>query len=558
MTSLPGFAPWPAELVQRYRAAGYWTGITIGEMFDRSVRAYADRTALVASGRRWSYAEVGVLTRRLAGHLLRLGIKTYDRVILQLPNCLEFVLAYFACQKVGAIPLNCLPAYRHAEVEHFAELIEAVAYFIPREHRGFNYPKMAREIREGNPGLKHLLVAGGRGDAGTLAIDDLLETPAGEEWERALDHCRPDPLMPAVLLLSGGTTGTPKVIPRTHEDFLCLSRSSGAGTGFSGESVLLLTLPVTHILPLAAPGLQGAFMLGAKVVLAPSPDPALAFPLIEGERVTFSPLVPPVLVSWINSPKRAEHDLSSLRALPTGGMKLTAELARQAHRVFGDAVMQEYGMSEGFVTSTRPGDPLDWILETQGRPVSPGDEFRVVDEDGREVSAGEVGELVVRGPYTVRGYLRAADHNRVAFTADGFYRTGDMVRLHPSGNVVIEGRKKDMINRGGEHISAEEVESLILSHPRVLNAAVVAMPDPLLGERVCAYAILRSGESLTLEELCRFLLEEKRVAKLKLPERLEVVAEFPLTPVGKVSKPALRQAIRQRLETERTAAAERG
>lgn len=559
LVSLPGFVPWPGELVQRYRVAGHWAGISIGAMFDGSVRAYADRTALVASGQRLTYAEVGVLTRRLACHLLRLGIKTYDRVILQLPNLVELVLAYFACQKVGAIPMTCLPAYRHAEVSRFAEFIEAVAYFIPQEFRGFDYLAMAREIRDKNPGLKHVLVAGARGTADAISIDELLRTPVEEAWERALEECRPDPLMPAVLLLSGGTTGIPKVIPRTHEDFLCLSRSSGAGTGFSGESVLLLTLPLTHILPLAAPGLQGAFMVGAKVVLAPSPDPAVAFPLIEGERVTFTPLVPPALIGWINSPNRTRHDLSSLRAVPTGGMKMTAELAKRAHQVFGDAVMQEYGMSEGFVTSTRPGDPLDWIFETQGRPVSPGDEFRIVDDAGRELPAGEVGELVVRGPYTIRGYYRAPDHNRVAFTDDGFYRTGDMVRLHPSGNIVIEGRKKDMINRGGEHISAEEVESLILSHPKVLNTAVVAMPDRLLGERACAYAILRPGETLTLEELHRFLLEEKRVAKLKLPERLEVVAEFPLTPVGKISKPALRQDIQKRVEGERAgAAAKRG
>lgn len=554
---MDGFVPWPPELARQYRAAGYWAGMTIGEMFDRSVRAYADRTALVRADQRFTYAEVGGLARRLACHLMRLGIETYDRVILQLPNSLDFVLAYFACQKVGAIPLTCLPAYRHAEVGHFAEFIEAAAYFIPRELRGFDYVEMAREIRIENPGLKHVLVAGERGKGDTVFIDELLDTPVEEEWERALDACRPDPLMPAVFLLSGGTTGTPKVIPRTHEDLLCLSASTAAGTGFTGDSVLLLTLPVTHILPLAAPGLQGAFMHGAKVVLAPSPDPAVAFPLIQQERVTFTPLVPPVLIGWINSPKRAEHDLSSLSAMPTGGMKMTAELARKARQVFGDAVMQEYGMSEGLVTCTRPGDPLEWIFETQGRPVSPGDEFRIVDEGGRELPAGEMGELVVRGPYTIRAYYKAPDHDRAAFTGDGFYRTGDMVRLHPSGNIVIEGRKKDMINRGGEHISAEEVEGLILSYPKVLNTAVVAMPDPVLGERVCAYAILRPGETLTLEELNRFLLEDKRVAKLKLPERLEIAAEFPLTPVGKVSKPTLRQAIQEKLEVERVAA-ERG
>jgi len=233
--------------------------------------------------------------------------------------------------------------------------------------------------------------------------------------------------------------------------------------------------------------------------------------------------------------------------MPTGGMKMTAELARQARQAFGDAVVQEYGMSEGLVTCTRPGDPTEWIFDTQGRPVSSGDEFKIVGDDDREVEHGEVGELLVRGPYTIRGYYRAPDATRAAFTPDGFYRTGDMVRLHPSGNLVIESRKGDMINRGGEKISPEEVESYLLGHPGVLNAAVVSMPDPILGERACAYVIPRPGQTLTLDELARFLLDEKRIAKFKVPERLEVVDQFPLTTVGKVSKQALREAIRKTL-----------
>jgi len=544
---MEGFVPWPADLVERYRAAGYWAGKTIGEMFDASVRAHAGRTALVSAGRRLTYAEVGHLVDRLACHLLQLGITTYDRVILQLPNSPEFVLAYFACQKIGAIPMTCLPAYRHAEVGHFATFIDAVAYFVPREIRGFDYVEMAREIKSQAAGLRHIVVAGGRRDQDLVSLDELLDTPAETTWADDLEKCRPDPLMPAVLLLSGGTTGIPKVIPRTHEDFLCISASTAAELGLSGESVLLLTLPVTHILPLAAPGLQGAFMCGARVVLGPSPDPAIAFPLIAEEKVTFTPLVPSVLINWINSPERAEHDLSSLRAMPTGGMKMTAELARQARQAFGDAVVQEYGMSEGLVTCTRPGDPTEWIFDTQGRPVSSGDEFKIVGDDDREVEHGEVGELLVRGPYTIRGYYRAPDATRAAFTPDGFYRTGDMVRLHPSGNLVIESRKGDMINRGGEKISPEEVESYLLGHPGVLNAAVVSMPDPILGERACAYVIPRPGQTLTLDELARFLLDEKRIAKFKVPERLEVVDQFPLTTVGKVSKQALREAIRKTL-----------
>jgi 2,3-dihydroxybenzoate-AMP ligase len=539
---MDGWVAWPPELAERYRREGHWAGITIGEMFEASVRAHGSRPALVAGEQRLTYAELGARVQRVAGHLVRLGFRTYDRVILQLPNMAEFVVVYFACQRIGVIPLTCLPAFRHAEVEYFANFIEAAGYFVPAEFRGFDYVAMAAEIKKKAPSLRHVVAVGG-GGPGMISMCDLLETPAGAEWEARAARQRPGPAEPAVFLLSGGTTGVPKVIPRTHEDFLCATRASAAATGVGADTVMLLTLPITHVLPLACPGMQGAIMHGATVVLAPSPDPAVAFPLIERERVTYTALVPTALIAWINSPKRAAHDLSSLRAVPTGGMKMTAELAEKAHAAFGDAVMQEYGASEGFICSTRPGDLLEWRYDTQGRPVSAGDEFRIVDDAGAEVAPGEVGELLGRGPYTVRGYYKAPEYNRAAFTPDGFYRTGDMIRRHPSGNLVIEGRKKDMINRGGEHISAEEVEGYILSHPGVINAAVVALPDPVLGERACAYVILRPGARLTLEALARFLLEDKRIAKFKVPERIEVVEAFPLTAVGKVSKQALREKL---------------
>ena len=214
----------------------------------------------------------------------------------------------------------------------------------------------------------------------------------------------------------------------------------------------------------------------------------------------------------------------------------------------GRVLTQVFGMAEGLLCYTRDDDPEEVVVHTQGRPVSSDDETRIVDEDGRPVAEGEVGELHCRGPYTIRGYYRAAEHNRVAFTADGFYRTGDMVRRHAGGNLVVEGRKKDLINRGGEKISAEEIENLILAHPRVLNAAVVAMPDPVLGERACAYVIARPGPVPTLAELNRYLLDERRIAKFKLPERLEVRDRFPTTAVGKVSKQQLRDELRALLE----------
>jgi 2,3-dihydroxybenzoate-AMP ligase len=212
-----------------------------------------------------------------------------------------------------------------------------------------------------------------------------------------------------------------------------------------------------------------------------------------------------------------------------------------------------FGMAEGLTNLTRPGDPWKDILETQGRPVSAADEIRIIDDDGNEVPPGAVGELITRGPYTIRGYYKSDEYNRLAFTPDGFYRTGDMVRLHPTGNIVVEGRKKDLINRGGEKISAEEIENLILCHESVHMAAVVAMPDAVMGERSCAFVTLKPGRLLTLDQLLIFL-QGKQIAKLKLPERLEIVDALPLSGMGKVSKTELREAISEKLKAERSLA----
>ncbi|MBI2528258.1 MAG: AMP-binding protein [Candidatus Rokubacteria bacterium] len=547
---LDGVVSWPVEFAARYRARGYWGGVTLGEAFDRAVAAHADREAVVDGARRLSYRELGRLVDHLAHHLVRRGICGGRRAVFQLPNIWEFLVAYFGCLKVGAIPVCCLPAHRHAEIEYLARLTEAAAWFIPSEFRKFDYVAMAEELRGRLPDLREIFVAGDRAAPGMSRLADLLGDPDEERAPAAeLAALRPEPADPAIFLLSGGTTGLPKAIPRTHDDYLYNSSAFAAATGFTGESVLLVSVPIAHNFPLGCPGAQGAILMGARVVLAPSPDPDTVFPLIRREGVTWIPAVPATMITWLNHPGFRRTELPSIRAIYVGGARLNPEPARRVLVEFGPVVGQVFGMAEGLLCCTRPGDPEEVFVETQGRPICPDDETRIVDEEGRDVAPGEVGELLCRGPYTIRGYYRAPEHNRAAFTPDGFYRTGDMVRFHPSGNLVVDGRKKDLINRGGEKINAEEVENLILAHPAVYNAAVVAMPDPVLGERTCACVILRPGASLTLAELVRFL-EEKRIAKFKLPERLEMMERFPATAVGKISKANLRKEVAAKVAAE--------
>ena len=291
---------------------------------------------------------------------------------------------------------------------------------------------------------------------------------------------------------------------------------------------------------------------GGRVALCASTEEDVVFEAIEKQRGTFLGVSPALLIRLLDSPARDNFDLSSLRFVYAGGQKMLPELVDRTRATWSFAIPgQAFGMAEGLTNLTRPDDPYDVVRETQGRPVSAADEIRIVDDDGSDVQAGTVGELITRGPYTIRGYFKSEQHNRTAFTDDGFYRTGDMVGLHPSGNLIVEGRRKDLINRGGEKISAEEIENLMLGHEDVQMAAMVAMPDPVMGERGCAFVIPRSGRSLTLEQLTRFLID-KKIAKFKLPERLEIVASLPLTGVGKISKKDLRETIAAKLEAERT------
>ena len=341
---------------------------------------------------------------------------------------------------------------------------------------------------------------------------------------------------PAVFQLSGGTTGIPKLIPRTHNDYAFNSRLAVSVCDVRAGDVLLDVLPISHNLPLACPGMQGFLFAGATVSLIASTRPDVVFERIARDGITHIAVVPALLIKLINSPLAANAELGSVRVIQSGGQRLQPETRRAAQRIFPNVTVQEnFGMAEGLLLFVRLDDPEEVRLETVGRVICPDDEIRIVGEDGVDVADGEVGELWARGPYTLRGYYNAPEHNARAFSADGFYMSGDLMFRHHTGNYVVAGRIKDLINRGGEKISAEEVENLILTHPAVENAACIPVPDDVLGERMCACVILRPNQTLTLEELVAHL-RTFEVATHKLPEQLRIVESFPLSPVGKVSK----------------------
>ncbi|HEY9532404.1 MAG TPA: AMP-binding protein [Burkholderiales bacterium] len=527
---LPGVVQFPPELAARYRARGYWQDRSLAQEFDEVFKKYKERVALVDGDRVFTYEDVDRKSRNLALNLLDLGLKPLDRVVPALPNMAEFVILYFALQKIGAIPIAALVTHRFAEINQFVELSGATTCVYPERQGDFEFEPMIRRVAAGNASLQFCI--------SLSVLRRLIETPA-EAKKHDLKKISIDPTDPCIFQLSGGTTGIPKLIPRTHNDYAYNSKTAAPVCGVSGESVLLLALPIAHNLPLACPGIQGYFFQGGKVVLSPTSRPEEMFRLIHKHRVTHIKVVPALLIRLINDASIGSYDLSSLKIIQSGGQRMQPEVRLKTHRLIPSCFVQEnFGMSEGTLFFVRLDDPEDVKLETCGRPICPDDEVRLVDDEGREVADGEVGELTCRGPYTLRGYYGVPEYNARQFTPDGFYRSGDLMRKHPSGNYVVEGRKKDLINRGGEKISAEEIENLILMHPAVQNVACVPVPDPSLGEKMCACLILKPGETMALPQLVDFL-KDKEIARFKLPERLLICDDFPVSTFGKVSKKTL-------------------
>ena len=534
---VPGFVPFPPEFAARYRAKGYWEDRTLARVWEDCCRQYGSRVAVIDGDGHASYRDIDVRATNIALNLLDLGIKPLDRLVVQLPNRIQFVYLYLALQKIGAIPVMALPAHRYLEISQFVQIAGAIGCVMPNRHRDFDFCALVERIRKEQPQLKHGIVLG-EAPPGLLSLDALIAKKATRD-SAELAKIKIDPCDPALFLLSGGTTGVPKLIPRTHNDYVYNSKMAGSVTGIAGDSVLLDVLPISHNLPLACPGLQGFVFKGARVVLSTDTAPESIFRLVEKHRVTHIHVVPALLIRWLNDPAISRYDLSSLCVIQSGGQRLQPETRAKTHELIPSVIVQEnFGMAEGVLMFVRLDDPLDVRLETVGRPICPDDEILLLDEDDKVVPFGEIGEFCCRGPYTLRGYYGAAEHNKRAFTPDGFYRSGDLMRQHNSGNYMVEGRKKDLINRGGEKISAEEIENLILSHPAVQNVACVPVPCAELGERMCACLVLQPGAGITFDELIHFL-ETKEMAKIKLPERLLILDELPLSNFGKVSKKKL-------------------
>ncbi|MHA7270280.1 (2,3-dihydroxybenzoyl)adenylate synthase [Arthrobacter sp. HLT1-20] len=531
---------WPQANADYYRQQGYWAGerldaIAAGHALDRP-----DAVALVDAAERVSYAELERRVAELAAGFAALGIGPSDRVLLQLPNRVSLVVSALALMRAGAIPVYLLPAHRISELRAIAAQADPVAYIGPAVHDGFDFRDMAAVLAQGIPGGLMVMIDGA---PRTSQLELASVARLGAVSPRKAPVVDTSEL--AFLQLSGGTTGTPKLIPRSHDDYLYSVRQSVQVCRYTSDTVLLLVLPAAHNFPMSSPGFLGALLAGGRVVLAAHGAPELAFALIEQEKVTHVPLVPPLALAWTRAARNSTANLSSLDTVSVGGAKFLPGAAVELQKVLRVRLQQVFGMAEGLVCYTRAEDDPFTVAETQGRPMSVDDEVLILDDAGNPVAPGDPGQLLTRGPYTIRGYYKAPEHNKSAFTADGYYRTGDIARQLPSGHLVVEGRSKDQINRGGEKISAEEVEDHLLAHPNIFDAAVVAVPDKFLGEISCA-VIVAEGQPPSRQDVHAFI-RSRGVAAHKIPDRVHIVAAFPVTGVGKNSRAELRRTLKDQL-----------
>ncbi len=546
---LVGCTPWPEHFARMYRDKGYWENITLSDMFENSSRRHPTKVAVVFGEQRVTYAELAEQVNRLAFALMQTGLRPLDRVILQLDNRPEFICTLLALVKVGVIPVMALPQHRKTEISHFALHSGAVGYITADIIRGFDHRALAAEISNECTVMRLVLIWGEPGP-GQLSLSRLMGSePLSTIAAAQLANVRPSPDEIALMLLSGGTTALPKLIPRTHNDYVYNCKQSGLVAGFDAETVYLALLPMAHNYSLGSPGVLATLAYGGRIVIAPGTAADVVFPLVERERVTVVCAGVPLFVKWLSAPELGRHDLRSLKVLMNGGARLAPELRRRVGEVFGCLTQESFGTAEGLLSMTRLDDDEAKRFESSGAPVSSGDEIIVADDDGQKLPDGQAGELLCRGPYTIRGYYNAPEINQQAFTADGFYRMGDIVRKF--GNYLyVEGRKKDLVNRGGEKISCEEIENHILANEKVEAVCVVAMPDDTFGEKACAFIIARKGKTIDLPELIDFL-SKRGIAKFKRPERMELVTEFPISPAGKILRRDLRAMIARRLEDEK-------
>jgi non-ribosomal peptide synthetase component E (peptide arylation enzyme) len=520
---------------------------SLAEAMRESFARNASRLALAGPQGDVTYAQLDEITDRLAVSLLRLGARPLDRVMFQIANCNEAIYAILACIKAQLIPVCTLAAHREQEIGYLARHSSARLHIISGADPKFDGLAFARDMQKQAPSLRHIVQAQGEGKPGAPSLADLVNSISAAEARREIDRLRYDPFQVVFFQLSGGTTGVPKIIPHFHNASLLTMQATADWYGYGAGDRIFNPLPMLHNLNMSC--FYGpALLRGATFIVVPNVMPDTLVSAFKTYRPTWTFLSPPIVTRIEGAVRDGTIDFRDARGI------IAPNNAPGLRAMFGAPVYHQYGMTEGTLTGTHEGDPVDAIDYTVGRAFVPSNRVRIMRPGTEEeIDGEEMGESVVDGPYTCPGYFDADDRNREAFTSDGAYRTGDLVRrrfVEGVANFVFCGRIKDVVDRGGEKISSEEVEWACNAHPSIAATAVIGMPDPAYGERVCAFVIARDNQTgPSVAELGEFL-KTHGLAKFKWPERVEVVSEFPVTKSGKLMKAELRRIIREKLVDE--------
>ena len=549
MKMLEGFIPYKREDVEKYEKFRWWPGLTLGDLLDKAADIYPDKEAFVDEQSRFTYAQARDKTNRLAVGLLGLGIQPQDRVLVQVPNWNEFLFAYFAVQKIGAIAVLLIDRYRQYEIGYLVQLTGATSWIVAEKYKKTDYLPIVEDVLKERPQLKNVILARSKGHGRLLSMENLMDKVRMDKADlRNLSERRPDPNQVAHMGPTGGTTGLPKVVPRTHNSLVCAVEYAARSWEMDIHDTTLLAGPIGHDLTFTK-GLLGSLFALGKAVFLDSMEMTDICQTIQRERVTAIVWVPTLAKRLTDFEGRKDYDLSSLKRMHCGGGASLPDVIKGVREKLKCAFFNGYGGTEGQTTIPRSGDSLESLINTVGKPTCPYDTYKAVTPEGKELPPNHPGELMIKGPGVFTGYYRAPEENAKVFDEEGFFRTGDLARIDEKGYVTLTGRIKEMINRGGESISATEIEKLIIGHPDVALVAVIPMPDPMLGEKVCAYIQPKVGANLSFEKIISYL-KGKKASVQQLPERIEFIDTMPVTKAEKIDKKALREDIEKKLEVK--------
>ncbi len=547
--TLEGFTPYKKEDAEKYNRLRWWPGIPLGDFLDKVADIYPDKEALVEGEERLTYGQLKNKTAELAIGFINLGIKPLDRVLLQLPNWAEFIYTYFALQKIGAIPILLLAKHRQNEISHLLHLTAANTWVVPEKYHKTDYLPIIDDVLQNSASIENVILVRASHPGGFLSLESLTQQAELTDANlAALADRRPDPMQVAHMGPTGGTTGLPKLAPRTHNDYLSRVEYAARACEFNNHDICLVAAPAAHDLTFSMAICITIFTFG-KLVMLDSFEPEVVCETIEREKVTAIVWVPTLASRLIHFDRLKDYDLSSLKKMHCGGGVSSPELIRAVHEKLHCTFFNGYGGTEGMSLLTRPHFSLERVCNSVGRPTCPYDSYKIVDENGNELPPNTPGELIVKGPGVFAGYYKMPEENEKVFDKNGYFRTGDVAMINDSGDFVLTGRLKEMINRGGESISATDIENLMTTHPGIIATAVVPMPDPELGERVCAYVQCVPGAELDFEKMISFL-KDQGASVLQLPERIEFVDELPYTKAEKIDKQALIKDIKIKIEDE--------